>query len=69
MPSSYLHTYIGILCHDICILTIPKVHTGLLDVVTRSKRMHEHGYQAYTHSVIAYINSYISFQHIYLTFN
>ncbi|KHG17829.1 hypothetical protein F383_21740 [Gossypium arboreum] len=34
---SYSHTYIGILCHDICILAIPKVHTRLSDVVTRSK--------------------------------
>ncbi|KHG20445.1 hypothetical protein F383_24919 [Gossypium arboreum] len=39
MPWSYSHTYIKILCHDICILTIHKVHTGLLDVVTRSKQM------------------------------
>ncbi|KHG18518.1 hypothetical protein F383_26005 [Gossypium arboreum] len=23
-----------ILCHDICILDIPKVHTGLSDVIT-----------------------------------
>ncbi|KHG17410.1 PHD finger C17D11.04c [Gossypium arboreum] len=27
-------SYIGILCHDICILAIRKVDTGLLDVVT-----------------------------------
>ncbi|KHF97275.1 hypothetical protein F383_35067 [Gossypium arboreum] len=26
-------SHIGILCHDICILTIPKVHTGLSDVL------------------------------------
>ncbi|KHF97600.1 hypothetical protein F383_37117 [Gossypium arboreum] len=39
MPWSYSHTHIGILCHDICILTIPKVHTGLSDVVTQSKRI------------------------------
>ncbi|KHG19222.1 hypothetical protein F383_24288 [Gossypium arboreum] len=25
-------SHIGILCHDICILTIPKVHTGLSDM-------------------------------------
>ncbi|KHF98440.1 hypothetical protein F383_37501 [Gossypium arboreum] len=37
MPWTYLHTYIEILCHEICILTIPKVHTGLPNVVTRSK--------------------------------
>ncbi|KHG18618.1 hypothetical protein F383_03983 [Gossypium arboreum] len=64
MPWSYSHTYTEILCHDICILTIPKVHTGLLYIVTRSKRILEHGYQAYTHSEIACINSYISYQHI-----
>ncbi|KHG04786.1 Multifunctional CCA [Gossypium arboreum] len=27
-------SHIGILCHDICILAIPKVHTGLSDAVT-----------------------------------
>ncbi|KHG08844.1 Neural cadherin-1 [Gossypium arboreum] len=26
---SYMKLHIGILCHDICILTIPMVHTGL----------------------------------------
>ncbi|KHG16448.1 hypothetical protein F383_21490 [Gossypium arboreum] len=26
---SYTTTHIGILCHDICILTIPMVHTGI----------------------------------------
>ncbi|KHF97836.1 dna replication complex gins psf1 [Gossypium arboreum] len=36
MPWSYSYIYIEILCHDICILTIPKVHTGLLDVVSWS---------------------------------
>ncbi|KHG20741.1 hypothetical protein F383_27935 [Gossypium arboreum] len=35
MPWSYSHTHIGILCHDICILAIPKVHTGLSDVISR----------------------------------
>ncbi|KHG17453.1 hypothetical protein F383_22627 [Gossypium arboreum] len=50
--GSYSHTYIGvtyrchsltrtshirILCHDICILAIPKVHTGLSNIITRSK--------------------------------
>ncbi|KHG13249.1 hypothetical protein F383_17222 [Gossypium arboreum] len=58
MPLSqkgfYLHTYIGILCHDM----------GLSGVITRSKRILEHGYQAYTHSAIACINSYITYQHI-----
>ncbi|KHF99542.1 hypothetical protein F383_38536 [Gossypium arboreum] len=38
MPWSYSYTYIGILCHDICILAIPKVHIGLSDVVTQSNR-------------------------------
>ncbi|KHG00019.1 hypothetical protein F383_38691 [Gossypium arboreum] len=33
---SYTRTHIEILCHDICTLTIPKVRTGLLDVVTQS---------------------------------
>ncbi|KHG21227.1 hypothetical protein F383_08637 [Gossypium arboreum] len=36
MPWSYSHTYTGILCYDICILAIPKVHMGLLDAITRS---------------------------------
>ncbi|KHG26028.1 Centromere/kinetochore zw10 [Gossypium arboreum] len=54
-------SHIGILCHDICILANPKVHMGLLNIVTQSKRIHENGCQAYTHLIIAYINSYISF--------
>ncbi|KHG26420.1 hypothetical protein F383_33049 [Gossypium arboreum] len=33
---SYMKSHIKILCHDICILTIPKVHTGLSNIVTRS---------------------------------
>ncbi|KHG30075.1 hypothetical protein F383_02783 [Gossypium arboreum] len=52
--GSYSHTYIRvtyrcngltptshirILCHDIYILAIPKVHTGLSNVVTRSKQI------------------------------
>ena len=62
-------SYIRILCHDICILTIPKVHTGLSDVITRSKRIQKCSSQAYSYSAIACINSYISYQHVYLTFN
>ncbi|KHG07144.1 Envelope glycoprotein [Gossypium arboreum] len=46
MPWSYSHTYIGILCHDICVLTIPKVHTGLPDIVTRLKPIWKHSNQA-----------------------
>ncbi|KHF98449.1 Envelope glycoprotein [Gossypium arboreum] len=34
---SYTKSHIGILCHDICILTIPMVCTVLSDVVTLSK--------------------------------
>ncbi|KHG23305.1 hypothetical protein F383_08442 [Gossypium arboreum] len=67
-PGSYLHTYIGItyrchgltytshiriLCHDICILTIPK-----------SKQIQKYSSQACMHSAIVNINSHISFQHI-----
>ncbi|KHG03578.1 hypothetical protein F383_26878 [Gossypium arboreum] len=49
MPWSYSHTYIGILCHDICILVIPKVPTGLSDVVTRSKQIQKYSSQACVH--------------------
>ncbi|KHG08259.1 Putative protease AXL1 [Gossypium arboreum] len=69
MPWSYSHTYIGILCHDICILTLPKVYTGFSDVITRLKRIQKCSSQAYSYSAIACINSYISYQHVYLTFN
>ncbi|KHG18969.1 hypothetical protein F383_24207 [Gossypium arboreum] len=77
--GSYSHTYIrvtyrchgltrtshtGIICHDICILAIPKIHTGLSDVVIRSKRIQKYSSQAYSHSAIAYINLNISIQHI-----
>ncbi|KHG22735.1 hypothetical protein F383_00850 [Gossypium arboreum] len=31
---SYTKSHIRILCHDICILTILKVHTRLSDIVT-----------------------------------
>ncbi|KHG30600.1 hypothetical protein F383_13316 [Gossypium arboreum] len=62
---SYSHTYIGIIyrchgliftshieiiCHDTCILAIPKVHTGLSDVITRSKRICKYSSLEYTHS-------------------
>ncbi|KHG27676.1 hypothetical protein F383_16241 [Gossypium arboreum] len=33
MTWSYTKSRIEILCHDICILTIPMVRTGLLDAV------------------------------------
>ncbi|KHG23224.1 putative trna pseudouridine synthase b [Gossypium arboreum] len=39
MPWTYSHTYIRILCHDICILAIPKVHMGLLDVIAWSNQL------------------------------
>ncbi|KHG07964.1 hypothetical protein F383_34782 [Gossypium arboreum] len=42
MPWSYSHTYIGILCHDIRILAIPKVQIGLSDVLARLKRIRKH---------------------------
>ncbi|KHF99312.1 hypothetical protein F383_38334 [Gossypium arboreum] len=48
MPWSYSYTYIGILCHDIYILTIPKVHMGLSDVITRLKRIQKCNSQAYS---------------------
>ncbi|KHG10079.1 Cysteine--tRNA ligase [Gossypium arboreum] len=54
-------SHIGILCHDICILAIPKVHTGLSYVVTQSKRIHKHSCQACTHSANACIYSHIHF--------
>ncbi|KHG19917.1 hypothetical protein F383_00493 [Gossypium arboreum] len=38
MPWSYLHITFRNPCHDICILDIPKVHTGPSDVITRSNR-------------------------------
>ncbi|KHG28424.1 Type 4 prepilin-like proteins leader peptide-processing enzyme [Gossypium arboreum] len=46
-----------ILCHDICILAIPKVHTWLSDIVTRSNRTRKHSSQVYTHSTIIYTSS------------
>ncbi|KHG10846.1 Calmodulin-binding transcription activator 4 -like protein [Gossypium arboreum] len=57
-----------ILFHDICILVIPKVCTGLSGIVTRSKRIRKHSSQAYTHSTNTYILSHSSFQHIKLVF-
>ncbi|KHG10238.1 Dihydrodipicolinate synthase [Gossypium arboreum] len=47
---SYMKSHIGILCHDICILTIPMVRTGLLDVVTLSKLSQFHIFSFYNHS-------------------
>ncbi|KHG13664.1 hypothetical protein F383_17352 [Gossypium arboreum] len=38
-------SHIRILCHDICILVIHKIHIGLSNVVTWSKRIHNHGCQ------------------------
>ncbi|KHG16305.1 hypothetical protein F383_08232 [Gossypium arboreum] len=59
-----LLTYHTMESYDICILAIPKVHTGLSNVVTRSKRIHKYFCQAYSHFAIAYIHLHISNQHI-----
>ncbi|KHF99170.1 hypothetical protein F383_38186 [Gossypium arboreum] len=42
MTWSYMESHIRILCHDICILTIPKVRTVLSNVVTRSIQAHKY---------------------------
>ncbi|KHG29014.1 hypothetical protein F383_14342 [Gossypium arboreum] len=59
---SYTRTHIlDILCHDICILAIPKVRTRLSDVVTRLNRTRTHNFQAYSHWAFIYTFSYNSF--------
>ncbi|KHG06521.1 cAMP/cGMP-dependent 3',5'-cAMP/cGMP phosphodiesterase A [Gossypium arboreum] len=54
MPTSetwsYMKSHIEILCHDICILTIPMVCTGFLDFVTLSKLFQFCIFSFYNHS-------------------
>ncbi|KHG14003.1 Dihydrodipicolinate synthase [Gossypium arboreum] len=54
MPTSqtwfYTKSHIRTLCHDICILIIPMVRTGLSDVVTLSKLSQFHIFSFYNHS-------------------
>ncbi|KHG02150.1 hypothetical protein F383_24665 [Gossypium arboreum] len=38
------------LCHDICILTIPMVRIGISDVVSLYKLSHFHIFNFYNHS-------------------
>ncbi|KHG16264.1 hypothetical protein F383_20613 [Gossypium arboreum] len=47
---SYMKSHIGILCHDICILIIPMVRTGLSDVITLSKLSQFQIFNFYNHS-------------------
>ncbi|KHG27566.1 Cysteine--tRNA ligase [Gossypium arboreum] len=61
-------SHIRILCHDICILVIPKVHTGLSDVISRSKRICKYSSLAYTLSANHIYISHKSFQHNKLIF-
>ncbi|KHG08610.1 Histone deacetylase clr3 [Gossypium arboreum] len=57
-------SHIGVLFQDICILAIPKVRTGLSDVVTRSNQTRTHRFQAYTYSVSHIYYHHYSFHHI-----